>query len=540
MKRSRILLRNLFSNWVGYGVELITGLLTAPLLVNSLGEQGYGLWMLLVAITAYLRLLNLGVNDTLGRNIAFHRSRNDPLAVNAILGAALTFLGADSILVLLGILGSIPAFFWLFEVPSDQADNVTWALVLLGTTTLVGLWTSVFDATLWAYERFDLSTLIDVPAALFRLALTFLAIRSGHGVVGLAALMLCITLVSGAGKALLCFRLEPGLHFRPGHASRQAAAVLFRFGAWSFLNSVTGMILASIGPVVIGSRLTVSSVTPFSIVTRLVGYAGTFFVISTGVLTPWATALYSQEKQQQQLRMFLDGGKASVSAALFFLALFGSLGGPFIALWMGREINDAEQLLLIVALGEVLPMSQAVSRNMAMAMGRYKALAYLAIVEVALVVSLGNLLIQSHGILGFALAVALSGAVCRGLVPFLYVRRLLSVSLERYWHHAVLPAVTAAVVPAACLREWTFFEPPATWITLIGCAVLYGMVYLAFGGPVLMYSKRIKPQWNWLILIAFGLAYSLVNWDLWGSILNNYEELKVEWDTLVRAIVEIL
>src|SRR5205809_1114044 len=79
------------------------------------------------------------------------------------------FLLAGTVLV-------IPLFFRLFDVPAEQVASVRVALFLIGLNLAVIFPCSVFDATLWAYQRFDLLNLIDIPATVLRVALTVLLV----------------------------------------------------------------------------------------------------------------------------------------------------------------------------------------------------------------------------------------------------------------------------------------------------------------------------------------------------------------------------
>ena len=52
--------RNVVANWASYVVTAVVGFLLAPLLLHRLGNTGYGLWTLVLSLTGYFGLLDLG------------------------------------------------------------------------------------------------------------------------------------------------------------------------------------------------------------------------------------------------------------------------------------------------------------------------------------------------------------------------------------------------------------------------------------------------------------------------------------------------
>ena len=75
------------------------------------------------------------------------------------------------------------------------------ALALVGLNLALWLPLNVFDATLWAYQRFDLINIIEIISVAIRTTLTFALIGNGYGIVTLAWLNL-ITLAGRRGSRL--------------------------------------------------------------------------------------------------------------------------------------------------------------------------------------------------------------------------------------------------------------------------------------------------------------------------------------------------
>src|SRR5262249_43465771 len=152
------------------------------------------------------------------------------------------------------------------------------------------------------------------------------------------------------------------IHWR--YVQGPALRNLYSYGVWLFVISVTRLVLGEINPLIIGAFLGPGPVTPFSIAKRLMGYAGSLLLAGANVLTPVATASQAQGSQKMQEAILFQGGRYCTLFALYFLAAYAFLGRPFIRLWMGPDLVSCYTLLMILAVGEVLPMSQWATYSM--------------------------------------------------------------------------------------------------------------------------------------------------------------------------------
>jgi O-antigen/teichoic acid export membrane protein len=478
--------RNVAWNWVGTATHMACGFVTVPYLLYHLGQEGYSLWTLIASLTGYFDLLDLGLRGSLGRNIALHEAREDRAGASAVFNTGLALLGAASLLVLAGTVGMLFLFTTLFDVPVTQVEETRLALGLIGVNLAFVFPFYAFEAILWAHQRFDLLNSVEIPAVLLRTALTFWLVTGQGGLVTLAVITLGVTLVSGAARVALGCRVAPWLRMRPAHVSRAAAAGLFGFGSWFVLVQVARVVTTRAGEPIIGNRLGVALVAPFTIASRLVGYANNVLISATGVLTPLATALHARGKHAQQQALFIQGGKCCLALALFFLVLFIFLGQPLLTLWTRGALPEAWPVLLTLALGEILPMSQWLTYSMVLGMGRHRLWAIMGLLEGGAVISLALTVGQAHGLVGVAVAIAIPGALCRGLVPLLYACRLVGVSVLRYTWQALLPGAVIVVPAAACLALLNRWQGADTWLRLVAQCVAAGFCFLAAGAVVLV------------------------------------------------------
>jgi O-antigen/teichoic acid export membrane protein len=478
MTTKRTIARNVICNGSGMAVSLAVGMVTVRLLVDRLGEDSYGLWILIASLTGYFGLLDLGIRGSVGRNMAYCRARGDRAGVDAMFGTALAILTVPATLVLLATVFGSFLFCEFFRVPAQLVPDARFALLLVGLNLALSILLSVFDAALWSIQRFDILNAIDVPAGFVRLGLTLVLVHNSHDLPTLAIITLASTLFTGLAKMEMAWRQDSLLDLRLASVTREAARALLNLGGWSWVGSVSRIINAQCSVSLIGRWLGTTALVPFSVVMRLIGAASGLIIAASGVLQPVATVLYATENEKHQQKLVIDGGKFSLALSLFFFSLFLLLGGSLLDLWLGRTMEQALPLLVILALGESLPLSQQVSVAAILGMGKHRALALAGLVENACMVVLALSLMPLHGVLGMGLALAVPAFLCRGVFPLLFICRELELPLSTYLARAMIPALLAAVLPAGGLALLVQQGPPTSWFDLVAYGGCFTAAYL--------------------------------------------------------------
>ena len=458
-------------------VQMGSGFVIAPFLVNRMGETGYGIWILIASLTGYFDVLDLGLRTSVGRNIALHRAQKNQQGVNAVFSTGFVLLCLQALLVVLGTILVLTVFFDLFQVPPEQVPAVRLALLLVAINLGAIYVFSIFDAIIWSLERFDLLNGVEIPAVLTRMCVTLALLTRENGLLVLAWITLSVTVAAGIAKVFLALWLDKSVRLQLRSVRLETVRSLFGFGAWCFLMTIARTATAQLGPVFIANRLAIGLVTPFSLVSRLVGYSKALVVVSTGVFTPVTTAFHATQQRLRQQNLFIEGGRSCLALAVFFAGFFLLLGKPLIGVWIGPQLQFAWPLLLILAGGELLPMSQGITDSLLLGMARHRALALASIAEILGVIVLLILLIEPYGLVGAAIAFAVPAAVCRGIIPIAYGCHTLEVSPLRYLIEVLFPVACLAALPIASVHYLTVWHVPADWTEVITVACIYTFLY---------------------------------------------------------------
>jgi O-antigen/teichoic acid export membrane protein len=490
----RLLASNMAWNWGYTLVEAVTAFLLAPVLVRYLGEHVYGLWILLGSVAVYMGLLDLGVRGSVGRYVAFHRAQGDRLAVAATFRSGLWVSTAAALMVVAVALGLEQALAAMINITPETATQLRPAFWLVVANLALSLPLSLFEAVLWGAQRFDRLSQIGIPLALLRLFVGYEVVVQGFGLVGLAAATLCLTLIAGAARALVAARIEPAAFSLRRTQVKGAFRDLVTYGLPTFVMTVSRMTRLQLVPGIVGWALGPTQVTHYSLSRRLVDYAEAFLVSATGVMTPTFASLEAEGDVGRQQQLFTLGGRLSAAVAFLFLGFVLLLGGPFLTLWLGAPWARHVPLLWVLALGEVLPLTQSVTGCMLLGLARHRRLAALLVAEVV-AIALGTALVtRSYGLLGICAVLAIAGALFRGILVLTFGCRVLRLPLRTYLAETLAPAFLACGLAALGLQALVWLNPPTSWPRFVVSLAAYGFLsvpaVLVLGGPALVRVVR--------------------------------------------------
>lgn len=490
-KSSTIL--NVVWNWLGIVTESLVGFFLAPFLIGTLGDDTYGLWILIGAFTGYFGMLDLGLRGAVGRFVALYAAQGEQRKVNQTLSTAAAALAGVGLLSFVAIAVSAPLFPLLFEISAEQMVEVRTALFIVGFQLALWFTLRIFDAALWARQRFDLLNRIDIPLALTRAGLTWWFISSGGGLVALAWISLAIMLANGLTKCYFTFKEFPSLQLHGRYVSRSALRELVGYGAWNSLVSLMAMARTQGMPVVIGAAVGMRFLSPFSVVMRLPALATAILTAATGVFTPHAIRLHAEQDHARRKQLVLEGTRLSLSLALYFVALFICLGGPLLSIWIRPDFASYGVILAIIGCGEILPMAMSIPQGVLQAMARHQRMASWVVAETVLALAGSALLGNYWGLTGVALALAIAAAIFRGLLVMRQICEVIETPMHCFLKDTMMAPVAMVLPGIALLVALLSWHEPSTWFALVIYTLAFSCVYaVSVGLGVVGWSRMSR------------------------------------------------
>jgi O-antigen/teichoic acid export membrane protein len=413
-------------------VGAVVGLLMMPFLVSSLGEHWYGVWTTVGSFVGAYYLLDLGLSSAVTRFVTESLARDRFDAVNRYISTAFALYVGLAVALLAATAIATFAVPYFVE---DSADTRTirYLVFLSGASLAAGFPFKAYAGLVQAKLRYDLLAGWNALLILFLAGLTYVLIRNGSGVLGLAYVSMVGMLLSDAIFVLLSRRAVPEARLSLASVDRTIVGELFGFSIWSFIIQISGLIRVQIDPLVVGWLRGASAVTHYAVGARIAETAVGFLATSTNVVQPVLTTYFAKGETERLKEALILFTKVNASVAFFVVGMLLVLGEPFIRVWMGGGYADSTLIMYALAVAYGLGFIVYPLDNSLYATRKHRFLAITNLVDAAVNLSLSFLLGTYFGAVGVALGTLIPMVVTRYAIVVPYACRQTELTMRTYW-----------------------------------------------------------------------------------------------------------
>ncbi len=444
--------KNVGSSWFALGINIIVGVFISPYILHHLGDDAYGLWVLIFSITGYYGLFDLGIRSSIVRYVAAYTAKRDYAELSRLLSTALlTYSGIGAVAIFVTLGGSLFVDS-IFRISPDFLHTARLLFLLVGAAVALGFPVGVFGGVLEGLQRFYLLNSTSISATLLRALLIVLALRHGYGLLTVALITVSMPLISGLVNAIVVLGILP-VRLSFGNFNRENVRRIATYSSSTLIFMVASRLRFKTDAMVIGTFVSAAAVTYFAIGSRLVEYAVEVVTGLAQVFVPMSSESDATGDLVGLRKIFVSGNRACAFVILPMSATLIILGKSVIEAWVGpRYVATSYPVLLVLVIPFTLMMAQGASGRVLFGMARHRTLAIVALLEGAANLFLSIFLVRRFGILGDAMGTAIP-LLCT-TVFFLprHLCRQLKLSVALFLREAyLLPLVLCAPMAAVLL-----------------------------------------------------------------------------------------
>ena len=432
MNKKKILV-NIFSNWTNLVLIVVAALIVSPIIVHNLGNELYGIWVLIGSITGYFTVLDFGVNTALVRFISKYEAQGRKERSREIYSNAFVFFGAVGILIMVCTAVFAYKFGDLFDIKAVSRGYLYLVFLVVGIDLAVGMLFTVFLGTLKAVQEFLKINIVSISAMIIKNIVLVVLLLKGYGLLTLAMVQFITTVGRCVPQYFIIKSDYSHLKFKMSDSSKMMFRKIYDYSLYSFIISVALKVLFYTDSIVIGSMVSVSDVTFYAIPMTLILYLEQFVYAAMSVLTPVVSSYDAQGNIEANRRIYIVGSKYSLVLSLPMLFVVFTNGAEFISLWMGEEYGlRGDVVLKILTVGYVFSLSQVIANGILKGMSRHRVFAYILAAEALVNLVLSVALAPVYGIEGVAIGTAVPLIIANLFVVPAYTCRVLGISYIQY------------------------------------------------------------------------------------------------------------
>jgi len=465
--------RNIRFSFLNNILSIIVAFFLFPFIVRHTGQELYGVYLIVMTVTGYFMLLDMGVGSATIKYISEYNGANNVEGINKIINASLSFYA---------VIGLIASFFlflcslYFNRFFNIDLQNLTLARQLFTIAAISSLITwplSIFRFTVQGLNLWDIEAMVNMAVQSLNALFAIAIFAAGYGIV----LYVIVTQVLSFIACIVFFFISKkkiSLKISFSFLDIKTLKIIFKFSTFMFLSSLISIFLFQIHNFIIGYFISLSAVTIYAVAYNIQNY---FRTINSSIGSPpytMASEMEGRNDYHGQVMLVFKGTKFMSAIFLPVVLIMLFFAEPFINYWMGPGFKESVLPARIIILFWLFNGTITPALNILTAKGIVRKPFFITIFVAMANIIIGISLIKFIGITAIALGLSLS-MIFIG-VPFYLKLSLgsLKISFREYFNNAVkgnlILYIFVTVFSFIILR---YCYPPNIYFTFGEMAALY-------------------------------------------------------------------
>jgi O-antigen/teichoic acid export membrane protein len=476
----------LFKNTAAQSADLLTAylfsLLLAPLMLDRLGLELFGIWAVTGALAAYAGLLDLGITRSLARFVALYDVEGDRSAIGECVGLGL--LAITAVAAVGAVLALVTPVFLAGSLESISAGDLRLVLLCSLAIFCFTAYRRVLNSVDVGLRRMVPPNVANVLTNVVNFAFSVAALVIHPDLVTYGAAN-ALSYLIGMGAAIAAVRHVWG-SVPVKWPSRALARQIASFSAKNQLHAVADLVNLQTDKVIIAFAVGVKAAASYEIAARVVMAARSVGLLTISAMIPTVTAHIARHGRDALSQLYRRYTTLTVALSYPVLALTCVTAPYLLHAWLGQVPERASGVVVLLTAAYLLPLSAEVAMNVAVGDGRPGLVSSNSIVTAAVNIALTVALAPLLGFWGVLAGTVL--ALAGGSVVF--VRRFLRVYGLPWRDHllavgrpaALALGLTALLLPFELLLGWDTASRLLSAAVVVASVAAYALVYWPLAG----------------------------------------------------------
>ena len=403
-------------------VGMVASIIISLFLAKKLGPDGLGIVNFANKLGTILLIFTMfGFQNVIVKFISIGKNKQADTTIKTVLKTSLIFNGILSIIIVGLAVLILPLVLNIWA----QNQNLYIPLLIAFIMVIPQTISRVYGAALNGYGKIREANLVNKNLTPILVSLGLLI----YYLLNITCTPISILLLYAVCRVLLFFLVLFiwKRTFKTQVKGQFDLKPMFKMALPLLLTSGTVVIASNIDVLMLGAIGTFKDVGFYSVAARLALLTSLFLQVSNSAIKPKIAVLFNDSKFTELELMVKRITRILFFVAIMFLLLFILFGKSILSFW-GPEFQEAYVVLLILAVGQFFNMATGCSGMLLVMCGHEKILGYISLTTVILNIILNVILIINYGVLGAAIATAIT-VMFTNLIKLIIVKQKLGISV---------------------------------------------------------------------------------------------------------------
>lgn len=474
-------------SYLSLGVNILTGMLYTPWVINSIGKENFGLYTLALSIIS-LFVFDFGLGLAVSRFLSKYLAEGNQQKANDCLGlVSRLYIVLDIILfvILTVIYFFIPDIYTKLTIEEIEQFKVIY--IISSIFSVISFPFIPCNGVLISNEKFIQLKLCELCHKLIVVAVMTLCLFMGYGLYALVAVN-AFAGISTIVLKLWCIgkytNTRPNFNYKNSQERRE----IFHFSGWTSLIVLTYRMIFNVAPTILGMMSGSSSIAIFGLAITIEGYVYTFANAINGMFLPRVTDIL--RNKEELLPLMIKVGRIQIFVVGLVVLWFICLGRQFVQLWVGASFTNTYWCAILLILPSFFHLPQEIASTAIIAANKVKQQALLYILMWSVNIILAFPSAAYWGEIGVAVSTCISYFIRIVGMNILYKKEL-NINIRSFFMHSFVKIMPMFLVVLILVFGISNNINILGWIGFVVKSVLFVFIYFVASWLLFNQEERI-------------------------------------------------
>ncbi len=470
--------RGAIISYLTLAVNILSGLLYTPWLIEKIGQSDYGLYTLATSFIS-LFLFDFGISAAVSKFATQYIANGQQKEVDRFVSTAYKlYILIDTIVFAILIAGYFLINNIYAGLTPAEIEKFKIVYIIVGIYSIFSFPFVTLSGVLNAYEKFTITKLCELFQKLGTVLIMIAMLLLGGGLYELVLVNAGVGIVVCIIRFIAVKKTTP-VSIGMKKADNACVKQIFGFSIFSTISSLAQRFIFNFMPTILGIVASSAAISIFGIASTLEGYTYLFSSAINGMFFPKISRIVNKNGNESSLLdLMVKVGRLQFTIVALIFAGFLCVGKDFILLWVGEEYLIAYYGTLAMIFPSLLRVPQQIAQTSMLATDNIKTQAGIYCIGAVLNVIIAFPLTMHIGVFGAMLSICIANIVRFVIMNVAYYKKLkLNVfAFAKRCYLSMLPPLVISIVAGIGIDH---LIGETTWVNLILRSAIIVIVYAA-------------------------------------------------------------